>query len=159
LYGGQDSTYQITNDVRLFDPATNSITIYPGIPGLGRKGGFSFSLNNFFYISAGVDASPARIKETWRNDQFVGLLQLKNTSSKIDIYPNPAADEIYIDAQKLKYVIIRNGLGEIVMEKDFSLNKIPLLRLIDITPLGSSLYTISIITDDGIFLKKLIIQR
>jgi N-acetylneuraminic acid mutarotase len=159
LYGGQDSLYQITNDMRLFDPTTNSVTIYSGIPGLGRKGGMSFSLNNFFYISTGVDASPARIRETWRNDQFVGLAQFEKIKPTVEIYPNPASDRILIDAQKLKCVIIRNYLGQIVMEVDCARKTIPFSNSVDISPLASSVYNISVITEDGIFLKKLIIQR
>ena len=116
LYGGQDSTYNITNDVRLFDPITNTITIYPGIPTLGRKGGMAFSLNNIFYITTGVDSSPARVKETWKNDQFVGINENNSIDIELNVFPNPASEEIHIYSNtEIKKVIVSSLLGKTLL--------------------------------------------
>lgn len=155
LYGGQDSTYNILNDVRLFDPVANTITTYTGIPSLGRKGGMCFSLNNIFYITTGVDSSPARVKQTWKNDQFVGLPEMDPNTLSVAIFPNPVKQWLHVRGQKIVTIIIRNLLGDIVMQENIKGNS----AILDIEPLASSLYNVSVITEDGIFLKKLIIQR
>jgi N-acetylneuraminic acid mutarotase len=152
FYGGQDSTYNITNDVRLFDPATGTVTIYPGIPGLGRKGGMAFSLNNMFYIATGVDSSPARVKETWRNDQFVGINERTIPEVELKIYPNPASEEIQIETNEpIEKLIMTQPLGKIILEthsKQIPASNIP-----------SGVYILSIFTKNSVISKKIVIAH
>lgn len=151
LYGGQDSTYNIMNDVHLFDPLTNTITTYPGIPGFGRKGGMSFSLNNIFYITTGVTTT-TRLKETWRNDQFVGIEQNNKESSNIHIFPNPAWDEIHISTtEEFVKAILSCSLGKTIIETQNA--HIPTQAL------PNGLYTLSIHTKNSIINKKIVINH
>lgn len=152
FYGGQDSTIQITNDVRLFDPVTGTVTVYPGIPALGRKGGMAFSLNNIFYVTTGVDSSPARTKETWKNDAFIGVKENSVTEIEIKIYPNPASDELNIETEdELIKAIILCPLGKIISEsreQHISVSNIP-----------NGVYTLSISTKNSIVNKKIVINH
>ncbi len=151
FYGGQDSTYNIMNDVRLFDPITNTITAYSGIPTTGRKGGMSFSLNNIFYITTGV-TSTARVKETWKNDQFVGLKENNPSSIELNVFPNPASDEIHIQSNsEIRKVIMHDHLGRIILE-DTSPS-------IFVKDLPNGIYNLSISFENSIVNKKIIVQH
>jgi hypothetical protein len=157
LYGGMDSLYQITNDVHVFDPSNTSINTYTGIPTVGRKGGMAFSLNNIFFITTGVDTSPARIKQTWKNDQFVGMTENRSSDHAFSIYPNPAVDEVKISSDEtINEIIITSILGEKVLalsgvsEKIISFN---------VTSLPEGLYTISLVTANGIYNQKLVVKH
>lgn len=152
FYGGQDSTTQITNDVRLFDPVTGTVTVYPGIPALGRKGGMAFSLNNIFYITTGVDSSPARTKETWKNDAFIGAKENSVTEIEIKIYPNPASNELNIETEdELIKAIMRCPLGKVVSESNS--------KQITVSDFPSGVYTLSIFTKNCIMNKKIVINH
>jgi N-acetylneuraminic acid mutarotase len=152
FYGGQDSTYQITNDVRLFDPTTGTITVYPGIPALGRKGGMAFSLNNIFYITTGVDSSPARIKETWKNDAFVGIKQHHHSEINLTIYPNPAFKGIYIETtEDLIKAVMSGPLGNVISEH--------YTKNISVSDLPPGVYSLSIFTESYIINKKIVINH
>jgi N-acetylneuraminic acid mutarotase len=152
FYGGQDSSYNITNDVRLFDPLTNTIAIYPGIPALGRKGGMAFSMNNIFYITTGVDSSPARVKETWKNDQFVGLREDPENEIDIKVFPNPASTEIHIETEeKLLKLVMRSALGPVILEsqsKTISLENVP-----------EGIYNLSLYFRSSIVNKKIVVKH
>jgi N-acetylneuraminic acid mutarotase len=152
FYGGQDSTYQITNDVRLFDPVTGTITIYPGVPALGRKGGMAFSLNNIFFITTGIDSSPARVTETWKNDAFVGILKNSITETEIKIFPNPASKElnIEIDDELIKAMIF-DSMGKIISETK---NK-----QIPVSNIPPGIYTLSIFTRNSRVNTKVVINQ
>lgn len=50
LYGGADSSGNITNALYIFNPADTSVASHAGIPTFGRKGGMAFSANNSFYL-------------------------------------------------------------------------------------------------------------
>jgi len=155
LYGGQDSVYNITNDMSLFDPTNNSVITYSGIPTLGRKGGMAFSLNNIFYITTGVDSSPARIKETWKNDQFVGIESNYLNAPLVDLYPNPTNNFITVKGNNLASLTILNSLGEIVLSQELYSNE----NMINLTQLPSSIYSVSVVTRSTIVQKKIVVQR
>jgi N-acetylneuraminic acid mutarotase len=103
LYGGQDSLNTITNNLLLFNPADSSLTNYAGIQTVGRKGGMAFSLNDVFYITTGLNASQMRIKETWKNTNFVGISEFYKNNNSVKIYPNPFKDELNIDYSDLDF--------------------------------------------------------
>ncbi len=152
LYGGQDSTYNITNDVRLFDPITNSVTIYPGIPTLGRKGGMSFSINNIFYITTGLTSALARTKETWKNDQFVGIKEKSSLQIELNVFPNPVSDQLHIQSNyEIKKVLITSILGKTLLETNS--------ETISVKELPNGIYNLSISLENSIVNKKIIIYR
>jgi N-acetylneuraminic acid mutarotase len=117
LYGGQDSLNIITNDLKVFDPANASLTTYGGIPTIGRKGTMAFSLNDVFYITTGLDATQTRIKETWKNTDFVDVKEIKS-SFNFQIYPNPSIDKLFVHSNSILIgnVQLYNQLGELFFE-------------------------------------------
>jgi N-acetylneuraminic acid mutarotase len=103
LYGGLDSTGIITNTLVVFNPLDSSLTNYSGIPSIGRKGSMAFSLNDVFYITTGLNANQMRIKETWKNTNFVGVKENYESNKSIKIYPNPFKDELNINYSILNF--------------------------------------------------------
>lgn len=72
------------------------------------------------------------------------------------IYPNPANSKLHIvTAKESGLVRILDTEGRMVMEA----NDLPLNKSIDISALPAGIYTVSIITSEGIAHKKLMIQR
>lgn len=137
LYGGQDSTGHITNELMVFDPADHSLTWKPGIPGIGRKGGMAFSLNGHFYTTTGV-TNTARLRETWK---AVGLVSLeeKSETEQVVLYPNPATDRLNISVPGIEgekaLVEIYNALGESIVSVPFS-------ESLDISALRQGVYVL-----------------
>jgi N-acetylneuraminic acid mutarotase len=156
LYGGMDTLTMITNDVKLFDPANTSLITYPGVPTIGRKGTMSFSLNDVFYMTTGLDATQNRIKETWKNDAFVGL---KDNGDKIhfQIYPNPASDKLNVisDSGSNTIIQIRNTLGQLIWQEYLEKGR----SEINTALLSNGIYMISVKTDEGSSSKKIIISH
>jgi len=77
-----------------------------------------------------------------------------NSQEKIDIYPNPAIDKIYINCaekQNLKMQVY-NSVGQCVLQKELS-NK---SNTVDISSLTRGIYIIKLITPDGTYIKKII---
>jgi hypothetical protein len=95
LYGGVDSLGKTKNDFIVFDPQIPSLTTFPGIPSVPRKGAMAFCLNNKFYLATGLDTNSNRIRETWRNDVVIGMVENTRVNS-ITGFPNPAKEHITI---------------------------------------------------------------
>ncbi len=156
LYGGHDTLNVINNDIKLFDPADTSLTAYGGVPTIGRRGTMFFSLNDVFYITAGLDTAYNRIKETWKNDAFVGLKE-NEEQLNVKVYPNPVNDKlnIVLNSQSNGMIQLYNQLGELVLEEKLSS---------DITEINTGLfingmYLLSIKTQEGISSKKVVISH
>lgn len=156
LYGGHDTLNVITNDVKLFNPTDTSITTYSGLPTKGRRGAMFFSLNDVFYITAGLDTAYNRIKETWKNDAFVGLRE-NNDQLNAKVYPNPANDKLSIVLNVQSNVIIKlyNQLGELV----FYVNTTDLHVEINASLFSSGVYFLSLQSQEGVSSKKVIINH
>jgi hypothetical protein len=115
-----------------------------------------FSLNDVFYITAGLDTAYNRIKETWKNDAFVGLKEIKEQLN-VNVYPNPVNDKLIIvlNSQSNGMIQLYNQLGELVLEEKLSS---------DITEINTGLFTngiylLSIKTQEGISSKKVVISH
>jgi len=151
LYGGMDSLNQISNDVYLFNPTTSTVNIYSGIPTFGRKGGMTFALNNKFYFTTGVTLT-ARVKETWKNDQFVGLEEFDSNDIPITIFPNPSSEEIHIQSpQKIIKISMTSLLGEIIIETT--------QQTITVKEIPDGIYYLNIVFEKNSVAKKLIIKH
>lgn len=149
LYGGQDSTFQIKNDVNLFDPNNNSVTTYSGIPTFGRKGGMAFGLNNKFYFTTGV-TSTARVKETWKNDQFVGIKEVQLNPNDVKVFPNPTSNVINFQTDKdYLTLILTSAIGEVVFKGSSN--------IISVKDLRNGVYNLKITFNNGEINKKLIV--
>lgn len=156
LYGGHDTLDVITNDIKLFNPADTSITTYAGIPTIGRKGAMFFSLNDVFYVTTGLDATQNRIKETWKNDAFVGLKE-NDVPVNISLYPNPADDKLYLKLNSKAFTNIRlhNQFGELVLEMDSNNQS----EEIYTHSFSNGMYLLIIQTQEGSSFKKIIINH
>ncbi len=156
LYGGQDSLNTITNDLILFDPADTSLITYPGIPTIGRKGGMAFSLNDVFYTTTGLDATQTRIKETWKNTNFVGLSENK-LDNIIQVYPNPSHAKLFIVSNsRLKTTIqLFNQLGELVFETKMDNQNTE----INTSAFANGIYYLVIKNSEGLTSKKIVITH
>lgn len=156
LYGGQDSMNVVTNDIKLFNPIDTSLTTYLGLPTIGRKGAMTFVLYDVFYITTGLDATQNRIKETWKNDAFVGFKELDDYSN-LKIYPNPSDEKIYVDLSNRNITSIKliNQLGQIVFEQKVE-NQI---LEINISQYTNGIYYLSIQSRDLSMTNKVIISH
>ncbi len=156
LYGGHDTLNVMTNDIKLFDPSDTSLTTYAGVPTIGRRGTMFFSLNDVFYITAGLDTAYNRIKETWKNVAFVGLKE-NEAQLNIKIYPNPVNDQLSINLNSQANAMIQlyNQLGELVWEERISTDKTE----INTALFSDGLYLLFIKTHEGVHSKKLVIRH
>ena len=156
LYGGHDTLNVINNDIKLFDPADTSLTTYAGVPTIGRRGTMFFSLNDVFYITAGLDTAYNRIKETWKNYAFVGLKE-NEEQLNVKVYPNPVNDKltIVLNSQSNALIQLYNQLGELVFEEKIQTDTAEINTVL----LANGIYLLSIKTQEGISSKKVVISH
>jgi hypothetical protein len=139
LYGGQDSLNLITNDIIQFNAEDTSLVTYQGIPTIGRKGTMTFSLNDIVYITTGLDETQNRIKETWKNIDFVGL-QENSSPLDVTIFPNPANDVLNIKVGTIKEntkIKIADVIGRIILITEYK-------SQLDISFLEKGIYFVTI---------------
>lgn len=88
-----------------------------------------------------------------------GISEVQNISSKLLVYPNPSQGHTTLSASSaiIKSATVYNSLGEIVAQNNFGANQTKtILELVDI-PVG--VYSISVQTDKGNGIKKLVITK
>ena len=115
-----------------------------------------FSLNDVFYITAGLDTAYNRIKETWKNDAFVGLKE-NEEQLNVNVYPNPVNDKltIVLNSQSNAMIQLYNQLGELVFEEKIQTNTSEINTFF----LANGIYLLSIKTQEGISSKKVVISH
>jgi hypothetical protein len=104
------------------------------------------------YIFAGTDSGGV-----WRMAFPVsGINEIKNNDNGISIYPNPATDNITIDASKLQFANLNlrmyDVVGNLILEKNTGNNKTDL----NVSALPNGVYIIEIMTGKGITAKKVV---
>lgn len=84
----------------------------------------------------------------------VGENQWDNINDKIQIFPNPAADQLFIECGDLQNVeiLIYNGTGQILLQRKLTYNASDL----DIASLPKGIYMLRVITSQGNGSKKFI---
>lgn len=85
----------------------------------------------------------------------VNILKAKEGCSFLSLYPNPAANKVFLRSdKKIKKVIITDILGKSILEETISLESI------DTSPLSDGIYFVKAITEEGMSdSRKLIINR
>ncbi len=154
LYGGQDSLNAITNAVYVFNPENETVLTHTGIPTFARKGTMTFAINDVFYITTGISAN-SRIKETWKNANFVSILETETATTNFKTYPNPANSMLNVKLEMINEatsIEITNALGQLV----FSTNTLTQNVTISINNLLSGMYYLSVKTKDKTVTKKFI---
>jgi N-acetylneuraminic acid mutarotase len=156
LYGGQDSLNLITNDIIQFNAEDTSLVTYQGIPTIGRKGTMTFSLNDVIYITTGLDETQNRIKETWKNTDFVGL-QENSSPLDVTIFPNPANEKLFLKINATSNVTIQmhNQIGEMLYTIDGDHKNIE----INTSLFADGIYFLTCKAKHGTSQKKLIINH
>ncbi len=151
LYGGQDSTGTITNSLLIFDSSDNSLLTKAGIPTFGRKGGMAFIINNSFYFTTGV-TNTARVKETWKAANAVGLEELKETHT-ISIYPNPVETAFTISIPGLKN---ENAMVDIFNIRGEKISSALVSENIDVKGLQAGMYFVTITDKQQVYKTKFV---
>lgn len=146
FYGGTDSLSTFTNDFWVFNPSSKNIENYSGLS-LARKGGMAFSLNGYFYYSAGI-AGVNRLNETWKNDFKVGVEDVENRM-KISCFPNPAETELnvlFTNPQHHKFnMLIADIQGKVLYTKTGIRDE---FSTIDVSVLVSGFYILTLLDAD-----------
>jgi hypothetical protein len=110
---------------------------------------YTVTASNYDQINGVVEVNGADVTE---NIAFVGLSN--DLSTKISVYPNPTNGSLNIDFQGEYTVTLTTSVGNVVMHRQLQ-NK----QLLDLTNHSNGLYILSVETDAGIFMKRIIINR
>jgi len=101
----------------------------------------------------------------WMDENMIGECTISNVEvpstvySPIELFPNPAREYLYVDIDYANlsnmHLIIKNPLGELVLEDDFQSN----VHRLDISKLPSGLYTVNVLRGNYVLgTKTLVIQ-
>jgi photosystem II stability/assembly factor-like uncharacterized protein len=91
------------------------------------------------------------------SDLISGLHEIKFKQDLLSIYPNPATDKIHITNlgnEKLLTVTITDQLGRVIKQQSLHESKI-----IDVKDLNRGIYIVEIVTKNGTYINKLIVDR
>jgi len=83
------------------------------------------------------------------------LLDVSNNeyrNSEVNIYPNPTTGIVCFDAKNIKQIVIFNSSGQTI--RTVNSNE----KTVDLSDLNKGIFFVKIITNNGTFLKKLILQ-
>ncbi len=81
----------------------------------------------------------------------MGIEQTKNKEAEVSIYPNPAADKVYIETTG----IIESKLFDLLGKEIINTQK----KEVDVSNLQDGIYFLSVKTSSGVLTKKIIVQR
>ena len=108
----------------------------------------------YYYVTCVYEDGESEPSDTL-HISFVNTQEIK--IQKVNIFPNPATDKVTIESGqgKIKSVSLLNLNGDILFEKILNDERV----VIDIEGFHSSLYLIKIITVEGVYSSKIIIQN
>ena len=155
-YIGLGSTWEggFLNDLWEYNPMTDAWLQKPNFPGGGRRNAVALSINGKGYIVTGQDSTFSYPTDLWEYDPLsVGVAKIQDVD-EIKIFPNPAKDVVTIKSPQNASIEISDLNGQLIecLKSTNSNTSIGLGKLPD------GVYTIKIITDKGIIIKKLIKQ-
>lgn len=75
----------------------------------------------------------------------------ENATKNVQIYPNPTSGVIVIKAEMMNGIEVFNSLGQMFLVKDVENDEVSL----DLSSFGSGIYFISILTENGNFVRKI----
>lgn len=162
LYGGVDSAGGAPkNDLIVFDPVAQTLTTQLGLPAVSRRSGIAFSLNNYFYLTTGIDSAFVRLKETWKVGS-INRIKEYETENTIEVYPNPVSDILHVEVRGERDEVrnvkgeieIRNMLGEKVMSLEAAQK-----TSIDVNGLPDGVYFLNLKGDGLVFTRKFVVRH
>lgn len=116
----------------------------------------------YYWLTNGMQSYVAKITQNGPSNiievRYQPQLNVNNQFfAEIQVYPNPAENEIFIDnlPQGTKNIKIINLFGTIVYEKNIKQNN----KRIQVNNLQNGIYVLKIQYDGGIFSKKILIQH
>lgn len=75
----------------------------------------------------------------------------ENAMKNVQIYPNPTSGVIVVKAEMMNGIEVFNSLGQTILVKDVENDEVSL----DLSSFGSGIYFISILTENGNFVRKI----
>jgi hypothetical protein len=122
--------------------------------------GLSYIKYTFKNISTPSDSIQFSIRY---NDPNAGVKEISKGVSQFDVFPNPAVNEISVRVNAAKTqnssVRVLNGLGQVVITKNVSLNAGSNTVQIDTKQLSAGYYYVSYDSGDNVVTKKLVITK
>jgi N-acetylneuraminic acid mutarotase len=113
IYGGAVENQSYSNQFLRINLETWETSILTSFPAAARRGAVGFVGNNDFYITTGV-SSIARLKETWKASEILGLEGEKELNH-VRIYPNPMKNFMVVQSeQMIQRIEIQDLLGKVV---------------------------------------------
>jgi hypothetical protein len=147
---GFDGSSTHFKDFWEYDTLNNTWTKKKDFGGVARRASISFSIGNKGYIGTGFTGS-ANKNDLWEYDINAAVNEL-TAENKVRVYPNPATDRLYVEAQLKARIEIINNFGQ-VMKSVLSADK---LSVIDVSDMPNGVYFINLITDNGSSARKFI---
>ena len=108
----------------------------------------------YYYATVTVNGCTSEVDSTLVSiNPTVGVNNLLNKNN-ISIFPNPVSDKLYVnyDGEKSIAYFIYNNLGTIVLEGSLFHGS----NFFDVSALANGIYTIRIMSEDGIEMQKLV---
>ncbi|MCR5646569.1 MAG: T9SS type A sorting domain-containing protein [Bacteroidales bacterium] len=84
-------------------------------------------------------------------DTEVAVTSIGESSTHVDLYPNPTTGLVNIKAEGMKLLTVANAMGQVVLRSEVSGDE----ALIDLSALGNGMYLLNITTGQGTIVKKL----
>lgn len=75
----------------------------------------------------------------------------ENATKNVQLYPNPTSGKIVVKAEMMNGIEVFNALGQMILVKDVENDEVSL----DLSSFGSGIYFISILTENGNFVRKI----
>ncbi len=157
---GEDHRNLATGEMWEYDPATNAWTSKTAHPGTGRWAPGSFVINNTVYLTsgAGFGNSQIDISDLWKFDlpAAVAVNDIVKDNN-INLYPNPAQEELFISIdKKIKSIKLTTIYGA-VLEASYEITASS-KATIDITNLAAGIYLLQVESEGTISTKQFVKQ-
>ena len=158
VLAGIDSTGTSHNDMWRFDLNTLKWSALASIPSEGRRGGICFNNSTTLYYTTGISQTNNRIKETWKVFNPTNIHE-NEWDKFVEVFPNPSTGQFTLHIQtselRINSLELQNPVGQTLWSMDGSFVSDQALE-IDLTDLSKGLYLLSLKSQQGIILKKII---
>ncbi|MCU0360353.1 MAG: T9SS type A sorting domain-containing protein [Bacteroidia bacterium] len=101
LFGGVDSLNVYYTTVSYYHPASNTWSPGQNLPANARRGGMSWTKDNRYYYTCGLDDNSVRLNETWILDVPLGFEE-NEIKRMFQIGPNPIKNRLLIYSNQIQ---------------------------------------------------------
>lgn len=117
LFGGVDSLNQYADTVRYFELSSQNWFTGPVFPSTARRGGMSWTQQNRYYYTCGLDENEQRRNETWMLDIITGRGN-ERQASLLSLAPNPFSNEIRLNTNGPCLIGVSDLMGTRLLERE-----------------------------------------